>query len=245
MAIHFILIAGRADSTENYRNAAASAGYIPVVTDSTELLEKSRQQSADSILSHMDLLLLPGGGDISPDLLGMENQGSHSIDRRLDRVQFAYFHYFLTEKKPILGICKGMQLINAALGGTLIQDMDADRVKTHAFTGSGDNRHGCTYTPAGEWEEFPSLPLLKRLYYPPSLPSTINSAHHQCVDKLAPELIAFSHADDGTIEGFIHRFLPIIGLQWHPERLFYSGGSFLKLFLDALLFLPFPPQGLT
>ena len=247
MAIHFILIAGRTDFTKNYRNAAASAGYIPVITDSTKLLEKDSQQSADSILSHMDLLLLPGGGDISPDLLGMENQGSHSIDRSLDEVQFAYFHHFLTEKKPILGICKGMQLINAALGGTLIQDMDAGRVRTHAFTENGDNRHGCTYVPADELkgESLPSLSLLKRLYRPAILPSTINSAHHQCVDKLAPELIAFSHADDGTIEGFIHRFLPIIGLQWHPERLFYSGGSFLKLFLDALLFLPFPPQGLT
>ena len=234
MAIHFILIIGRADSTINYKNAVSGAGYIPVVTDSTELLAKHRQKRTNSTLSRMDLLLLPGGGDIAPDLLHMENQGSRNIDRRLDRTQFAYFNYFLSEKKPILGICKGMQLINAGLGGTLIQDMGKTGNNTHACIKGRDNRHGCTYTPLEKFEIFPSLSLLKQLYTSVAPPTLINSAHHQCVDELAPGLIAFSHADDGTIEGFIHRFLPIIGLQWHPERLFYSEGSYLNPFLRGL-----------
>ena len=234
MSIHFVLIIGRIDSTKNYKNAVSGAGYIPVVADSTELLEKYRQRPTNSVLSRMDLLLLPGGGDISPDLLHVKNQGSRNIDRRLDRVQFAYFDYFLSEKKPILGICKGMQLINAGLGGTLIQDMDENGTNIHACIEDRDNRHSCTYTPINELERFPSLSLLKQLYQSSVLPSQINSAHHQCIDKLAPGLIAFSHAQDGTIEAFIHRSLPIIGLQWHPERLFYSEGCYLTPFLRGL-----------
>lgn len=234
MAIRFILIIGRIDSTENYKNAVSCAGYIPVVADSTELLEQYRQQSTNSVLSRMDLLLLPGGGDISPDLLHMKNQGSRNIDRRLDRIQFAYFDYFLSEKKPILGICKGMQLINAGLGGTLIQDMDEDGTNVHACMEGRDNRHSCTYIPVNELGNFPSLSLLKQLYHTSVLPSQINSAHHQCIDRLAPGLTAFSHAEDGTIEAFIHRSLPIIGLQWHPERLFCSEGSYLTPFLSGL-----------
>ena len=179
MAIHFILIIGRADSTINYKNAVSGAGYIPVVTDSTELLAKHRQKRTNSTL-------------------------------------------------------KGMQLINAGLGGTLIQDMGKTGNNTHACIKGRDNRHGCTYTPLEKFEIFPSLSLLKQLYTSVAPPTLINSAHHQCVDELAPGLIAFSHADDGTIEGFIHRFLPIIGLQWHPERLFYSEGSYLKPFLRGL-----------
>ncbi|MBD5539805.1 MAG: gamma-glutamyl-gamma-aminobutyrate hydrolase family protein [Lachnospiraceae bacterium] len=234
MSIHFVLIIGRIDSTKNYKNAVSGAGYIPVVADSTELLEKYRQHPTNSVLSRMDLLLLPGGGDISPDLLHVKNQGSRNIDRRLDRVQFAYFDYFLSEKKPILGICKGMQLINAGLGGTLIQDLDENGTNIHACIEDRDNRHSCTYTPINELERFPSLSLLKQLYQSSFLPSQINSAHHQCIDKLAPGLIAFSHAQDGTIEAFIHRSLPIIGLQWHPERLFYSEGCYLTPFLRGL-----------
>lgn len=234
MAIHFILIIGRIDSTQNYKNAVASAGYIPVIADSAKLLEESRKQHADSTLSRMDLLLLPGGGDISPDLLHMKNQGSRNIERSLDCIQFAYLDYFIAKRKPILGICKGMQLINAGLGGTLVQDMDEAGTNMHACIENKDNRHSCIYTPLAELESFPSLSLLKQLYHSSVLPSRINSAHHQCIDKLAPELAAFSYAEDGVIEGFIHRTLPIIGLQWHPERLFYSEGSYLKPFLRGL-----------
>lgn len=170
MAIHFILIVGRIDSTKNYKNAVSSAGYIPVITDSVKLLEESGKQHADSTLSRMDLLLLPGGGDISPDLLHMENQGSRNIERSLDCIQFAYFDYFLSQKKPILGICKGMQLINAGLGGTLIQDMDKAGTTIHACIENDDNRHSCTYKALDELESFPSLSLLKQLYASAVLP---------------------------------------------------------------------------
>lgn len=238
MAIHFILIVGRKESIENYKNAVYSAGFIPVITDSTGLLEEARQYH-DALccctLSRIDLLLLPGGGDISPDLLHAPDQGSREIDRALDQVQFAYLDYFLSKEKPVLGICKGMQLINAGLGGTIIQDMSAEQQNLHAYLHHKDNQHSCTYAPLEEADTFPMLPVYKQLYKTGTLPALINSAHHQCVDKLPHELFPFQYSSDGIIEGFIHRFLPIIGLQWHPERLFYTEGSYLKLFLNALL----------
>lgn len=245
MSIRFILIVGRSGSVENYKNAAASAGFIPVVTDSPDLLEECKKHPAKSILSRMDLLLLPGGGDISPDLFHEKNLGSYNIDRSLDLLQFSYLDYFLSNHKPILGICKGMQVINAGLGGTLIQDMNKKMLTAHAYLKNEDNRHSCTYVPLDEFENFPMQPVLECLYKNPLLPVQINSAHHQCVHRLPKELLAFQYSSDGIIEGFIHRFLPVIGLQWHPERLFCSEGSYLKLFLDALLFLPAETESLT
>lgn len=238
MAIHFILIVGRKDSIANYKNAVSSAGFIPVITDSTELLEECRRHHdalCSCTLSRMDLLLLPGGGDIAPDLLHVPDQGSRNIDRTLDQVQFAYFDYFLSKGKPVLGICKGMQLINAGLGGTIIQDMLPEHQNLHAYLHYKDNQHSCTYISPEKADAFPTLPVYKQLYKTGMLPAQINSAHHQCVDRLPKELFPFQYSSDGIIEGFIHRFLPVIGLQWHPERLFYTDGSYLKLFLKALL----------
>jgi len=238
MAIHFILIVGRKESIKNYKNAISSAGFIPVITDSTELLEECRRcQDAlcSCTLSRMDLLLLPGGGDISPDLLHVPDRGSYNIDRPLDQIQFSYFDYFISKGKPILGICKGMQLINAGLGGTIIQNMPPEHRNLHAYLDYKDNQHSCTYIPPEKTDAFPMLSVYDRLYKTGSLPLQINSAHHQCVDRMPKELFPFQYASDGITEGFVHRFLPVIGLQWHPERLFYTDGSYLKLFLNALL----------
>lgn len=238
MAIRFILIVGKEELTQNYRNAVSSAGYIPVTTDSPNMLRECRQyQNSLRLcpLARMDLLLLPGGGDISPDLLHVQDKGSRNIDRQLDQTQFSYFHYFYSRKKPIIGICKGMQLINAALGGTLLQDMEQVFLNLHAYLTCRDNRHSCTYVPAETFPDFPNLHLLKSLYCKAQLPLQINSAHHQCIDAPAQELIPFQYSSDGVIEGFLHYNLPVLGLQWHPERLFFPGGSYLKLFLDVLL----------
>ena len=245
MSIRFILIVGRAGFVENYKNAVASAGYIPVVTDSSDLLAECKKHPTGSILSRMDLLLLPGGGDISPDLFHEKNLGSYNIDRDLDRLQFSYLDYFLLQKKPVLGICKGMQIINAKLGGALIQDMNQEALAIHAYLEKEDNRHGCSYVPLNEFENFPMLPVLKCLYKSPLLPAQINSAHHQCVHILPKELLPFQYSSDGVVEGFFHGSLPVIGLQWHPERLFCPEGSFLKLFLDALLFSASDKAALT
>lgn len=244
MAIHFILIVGRNKDTVNYRKAVLESGHIPIVTDTLNLLTESKQQQdalSPCLLSRIELLILPGGGDIAPDILqdythqNIPNPTCFSnIDRELDLIQLAYLTYFYKKHLPVIGICKGMQLINTYFGGTLLLDMPLSAKRFHAYQQYKDNYHTCQYIPLDTYAPFPNLSLLQSLYRTNKLPATINSAHHQCVDVCSPGLIPFQYSDT-VCEGFIHQSLPIIGLQWHPERLFYTNGSYLKLFLSLFL----------
>lgn len=226
MAIHFILIVGHEEKTKKYREAAALAGFLPLVTDTLEFLSKPSETKPETIpfIEQIDLLILPGGGDISPRILEETDFGSTDIDEPLDYVQLAYFQYFKEHKKPVIGICKGMQLINIALGGTLTQNMSADRLLLHASQNGIDSHHSCNY-------EIPEDHALLEYVFKTHRPDSINSAHHQCIRQPANDLIPFLHASDGTIEGLVHKTLPIIGLQWHPERKPCPEGTFLKVYL--------------
>lgn len=238
MAIHFILIVGRNEKTTHYKNAVFESGHVPIVTDNLLLLEeyeKYKDTPTQSTLARVNLLLLPGGGDISPDLYNQPDRGSREIDRELDLIQFAYLTHFLDRNLPIIGICKGMQFINLHLGGSIIQDMPTESKNIHAYLQYKDNQHSCTYTPLDKLPLFVNKPILEKLYKLKQLPNIINSAHHQCIDCIAPKLIPFQYASDKVLEGYIHATRPILGFQWHPERLFYQDGSYLKLFLASLL----------
>lgn len=154
--------------------------------------------------SEFDGLLLPGGGDISPIFYHRKNRGSTNICISEDIVQLLMFHRFMELEKPILGICKGMQIINVALGGTLIQALPT--TDSHAWH-NGDRYHPTTITKDC---------LLSSLYGNYMI---TGSAHHQAVCTLGNELKAVQHAHDGVIEAIEHKTLPILGVQWHPERL--------------------------
>ena len=154
--------------------------------------------------SEFDGLLLPGGGDISPIFYHRKNRGSTNICISEDIVQLLMFHRFMELEKPILGICKGMQIINVALGGTLIQALPT--ADSHAWH-NGDRYHPTTITKGC---------LLSSLYGNYMI---TGSAHHQAVCTLGNELKAVQHAHDGVIEAIEHKTLPILGVQWHPERL--------------------------
>ena len=146
-------------------------------------------------------LLLPGGGDIDPALYGQENAGSVGIDGERDAREKTLFEYFLAQRRPILGVCRGTQLINVLLGGTLHQDIPGHRDE------KDDNFLHGSHT---------EDPLLLSLYgerFP------INSTHHQAIDRLGEGLRAVQWADDGTVEAVRHETLPLFGVQWHPERL--------------------------
>lgn len=151
-----------------------------------------------------DGLILPGGGDISPIFYHRKNRGSKNICIAEDIIQLLLFHRFLEQQKPILGICKGMQLINVALGGSLIQVLPTE--KAHAWQ-HNDQYHQTTATPGS---------ILHSLY---GSSFFTNSAHHQAIRSLGRQLHATQYAYDGTIEGIEHDSLPILGVQWHPERL--------------------------
>ena len=144
---------------------------------------------------------MPGGADIDPKIYGQENIASVDIDHQRDKIELDAFRHYLKLGKPILGICRGTQLINAALGGTLHQDING-----HRQVDGVDTLHSSHTTDH----------ILLKLYGQRFI---INSSHHQAVDRLGDGLEAVQWSDDGTIEAIRHMSLPIFGVQWHPERL--------------------------
>lgn len=151
-----------------------------------------------------DALILPGGADISPDLFGEENNGSRKIERERDVRQLEITDIFVKAKKPILGVCKGHQLLNVYFGGTVFQHIP--EYERHQWD-EVDKAHGSTCATGS---------FLEGLY---GKEFPINSAHHQALGRIADCFTVIQYSDDGVLEGVIHNSLPIIGLQWHPERM--------------------------
>lgn len=209
-----ILIAGYPSMTRNYVNALAALGAVPDVTLNVP------------DITQYDGLILPGGGDIDPGLFGQLNHGSHDIDSRLDRLQLAILKGFVLRRKPVLGICKGMQLINVFFGGDIYQHLSA--CESHRYK-DADQIHPTT---AAE-DSF-----LARLY---GGSFVVNSAHHQGVDRPGQNIRYIQFCTDGVVEGLIHNHLPVIGVQWHPERMCFEhqrqdtadGSLLLQAFLTS------------
>ena len=160
-----------------------------------------------------DALLLPGGGDIHPRFYGGPIGGAKDIDTARDEYELALFRRFIGHGKPIVGICRGLQLVNVALGGTLRQHIEG-----HSQINGVDRVHDVRTDDR----------LLRTLY---GERFRVNSAHHQAVDRLGAGLRAAAWADDGTIEAVRHETLPIFAVQWHPERFGREGAALLRKIL--------------
>lgn len=188
-----IAILGRKKDTGNYERYITSMSATPLVTLSP------------GDLSSCDCLVLPGGGDITPAFFGERNTGSVNVDTELDLLQFQALDYAIRRSLPVLGICKGMQVINVAFGGTIIQDLPT---AAHHRYQNGDQYHITNILKDS---------CLDKLY---GRTAVVNSAHHQGVGRLGIELQAIQWCPvDDCVEAIVHEHLPILGLQWHPERL--------------------------
>ena len=177
---------------ENYVKALTAAGMEPVVSDTL------------APAAGCAGLLLPGGYDSDPALYGQENVACRNIDRDRDEKELALLHYFCCARKPVLGICRGCQLMNFALGGDLIQDLPTK--EHHVDLEDKDQLH--------ETEVAPDA-FLAALY---GRRAVVTSAHHQAVGRLGVGLRAVAWAPDGVVEAIAHVSLPLWGVQWHPER---------------------------
>jgi len=155
-------------------------------------------------------LLLTGGGDIEPSRFSQESRGSNPPDRARDEAELALVHAYLAMGKPILGICRGMQILNVALGGDLIQDLPPQVRPFHVGLGGEDNVHPLRIT---------AQSILYQLYGPHM---QVNSWHHQAVGKVPPPLRPIAWAEGGFPEALVHEELPVLGVQFHPERMAYS-----------------------
>ncbi len=209
-----------------YINAISDAGGTPL------LLPTLRSQAMlTEIVTRLDGFLFTGGGDISPDFYKAENHPNlDSIDVVRDTMELSLVRAVIRSKKPILGICRGMQVINIALGGRLythIPDQHPGAIK-HNYN-SGSEREFLAHTV----NIFSGTHLEKIVK---TRDCEVNSLHHQGISQLGRGLIACAMSPDKLVEAIESPKLPFaIAVQWHPEWLTGRKETRLlfKAFIDA------------
>lgn len=167
------------------------------------------------IYERLDGLLIPGGVDINPSEYGEAVRPEcGNLDPARDRVELQLVRWAIEDGKPVLGLCRGLQVINVASGGTLWQDLASQNPAFHKhdfFPTAGFQRDHLAH----EVAIAPNTKLSRLLE---STRSPVNSMHHQGIKQLGARLVASAVADDGLIEaveGDGEAFL--VGVQWHPE----------------------------
>ena len=180
--------------------------------------------------SAFDGLLLPGGWDVNPSRYGRERLSLETVDDDLDALQFETLDRFLAADRPVFGICRGHQLLNIAFGGTLIQHLPG--AENHMSLPSGEDNVHRTRTGQDSF--------VYRIY---GAGCTVNSSHHQGVERPGEGLRPVMYSEDGVIEALEHDSLPVWSVQWHPERMCFrhrrsdaaDGSAVIRFFLDQCL----------
>ncbi len=203
-----------------YVNAVADAGGLPLILPVLP-------NDAEQLMGMLDGVILSGGGDIHPDRFGRPlHPLTDGISHERDDLELRVFAAAREQSLPILGICRGLQLINVAMGGTLIQDIPDERPwsSQHRQHLDGlardDVSHPVDLLPGSQ---------LARIYGETRIMT--NSYHHQAVDDLAEGLIITGRAEDGTVESFEIAGDPfLVAVQWHPETLYRRHTEHTRIF---------------
>ena len=182
-----------------YADAVRRFGGAPVLLPVTS--------SPDMYFGRLDAFLIPGGGDLPPEKYGEKErfpQRKIKISEKRVEFELEIIRRAWLEKKPLLAICYGMQLINVALGGSLFQDMEEKNPALHEVNHKSPHQvvvdgAGQKVLPEGRFE--------------------VVSSHHQGIRKAAPGLCSIAFSDDGLVEAIRQKEHPyFLGVQWHPER---------------------------
>lgn len=214
--------------SERFIRAAAEAGGLPwliplVVEEGDEGLGVIRE-----IYERLDGILVPGGADPDPSSYGASRaERCEKSDLPRDRVELALLRWARSDGKPALGLCRGLQMMNLAAGGTLWQDLESERAgsdKHDWFPNQGYARDRLTHPV----RMVPGTRLAEILEEPEPM---VNSMHHQAIRDVAEGLVVSATAPDGVIEAIEDPTHPFwIGVQWHPEELFLSLRRARRLF---------------
>lgn len=201
---------------DDYLRALERAGAFTWVVDPA-------RDNPTAVASACDGILLAGGADVDPVCYGAtERHATVTTDPRRDEFELALACQALSQQIPVLGICRGVQVLNVAAGGTLVQDLPSERssAPNHRVTAPVDQiAHNVSISPGSR---------LASLVGDGTVP--VNSRHHQAVKNVAPGFHIVAAAPDGVIEGIERPDLPFcVGVQWHPEN-FWRSGQFASLF---------------
>jgi putative glutamine amidotransferase len=192
-----------------YVRAVLAAGGVPLI-----LSPLMRAALADRALDAVDGLILTGGEDLEPSWYGAEPSPQLSPpDRERDLFELALFAVARQRRLPVLGICRGIQLVNVAMGGTLFQDLPTERPGTveHRPERARDARtHRVRLQPESRVAAALGTTTV-----------TVNSSHHQAIKALAPGLVATGWTDDDLVEAAeTPGDVPwLLAVQWHPEEM--------------------------
>ncbi len=196
-------------STMDYSRSIEWAGGVPVAIPVLE-----DEEYIDEIAKKMDGFVFTGGPDINPMNYGQSfKKGLGLIVPERDEFEFKLFKKALQLNKPILGICRGFQLMNVYFGGTLHQDISSNQLTNLEHVGKMGPKF-CKSHKVSILEESNLFKALrqKEIY--------VNSFHHQAVDKVGEGLQVTATAEDGIIEALEHNdYLFLVGIQWHPEMM--------------------------
>ena len=209
--------------TSSYIEAIESASGIPVVLP---YIHEKKLRS--EYLKLCDGFLFCGGNDISPLLFNEElltDKGQ--TDWSVDQFHLEFMKLILTTSLPVLGICRGMQVLNLALGGTIYQDL--------SFLG---NEHLChMQNSSSRSDASHKITISKNSILYESLGNSyaVNSYHHQCIRNLGQGLKITAIASDGVIVAIEHTSHPfVLGLQWHPECMYLTNPPVQKIFSNFI-----------
>ncbi|MDX1417838.1 MAG: gamma-glutamyl-gamma-aminobutyrate hydrolase family protein [Candidatus Promineifilaceae bacterium] len=209
----------------DYVHAVTAGGGVPVL-----IPLGLAEEDLLLIVERLDGLLLPGGGDIEPEFYhGFFHEKLRGIDVDRDRVEIYVAQQATRLKKPFLAICRGHQILNVALGGTMWEDVASQYPNPidHDFWGKGMRnhlQHPVDITPDSHLATIVGRESMM-----------VNSLHHQGVKDIAPDLLVSAIAPDGLVEGLEVAGHPFgVAVQWHPENLIEDDPAMLALF-EALV----------
>ncbi len=201
--------------------------WILAANPETEIVKLSAELKNQDAVGRCFGILLSGGGDVHPRFYGREseypNLDPKNIDERRDEFEFEVVRRALDEEKPLLGVCRGLQLVNVYLGGTLVIDLEKAGYTNHrAVDKTSDRIHNVTVNTA---TNLFCITGCKQ--------GAVNSSHHQAIDSLGKGLRVSAIADDGAVEAIEgngeHGSFFFTMVQWHPERLKESRGFSMNL----------------
>ena len=202
------------------KSAARYAESIAKRDGACRILTPDTFESVEQVMDGVSGLLLSGGVDVDPRFYGETPAGAERTWPERDEMEFALLRHAIAADMPVLGICRGMQLINVAMGGKLIQDLEGHKADDEGVAG----RHPVYVSPGSKLGAIIGAGAVYKT----------NSLHHQGLKEAqrAPRLMASAyHPEDGIVEALESPEHPwLIGVQCHPERESEVPKSFLKLF---------------